>query len=532
MSDCASRAACGAASRIFAVAALWCACALAFAATPQPPSIVFGELFDAVQRGSVFPDSKTFADAIPKQGPADILAAYERERHEPGFDLGAFVARHFDEPDSPATNFHSDPAQGVCAHIDALWPVLTRGPDERETHSSLLPLPNRYVVPGGRYREVYYWDSYFTMLGLEASGHHDLVIGMLDNFAYLIDTFGHVPNGNRSYYLSRSQPPFFAAMVTLASENRGDGLYDKYLPQLEREHEFWMEGAEKLKAGEAHRRVVKLANGTILNRYWDDRAAPRDESYREDVATAAESGRPAAEVYRSLRAAAESGWDFSSRWLTDGKTLSTIHTVDFVPPDLNSLLVELERAIARGYAAKQDGASSQKWARIAEARARAIRENLWNAKRGVFVDYLWRERRLNDAVTAAAFYPLYFGIATRDQAAATAKTTRLTLLRPEGIVPTTIASGQQWDAPNGWPPLEWIAIRGLARFGENDLSQAIALGWQRENVEGFRKSRKLVEKYDVTGDDDAKGGEYPTQDGFGWTNGVLRASYCQQPGAR
>jgi alpha,alpha-trehalase len=518
----------GRAKKAFAGTALWCVALFAVAAAPQPPSIVYGELFDAVQRGAVFTDSKTFADAIPKQSPADILAAYKRERGSANFDLERFVAQHFDEPDSPATNYHSDPSQDVCAHIDALWPVLTRGPDAQESNSSLLPLPHRYVVPGGRYREVYYWDSYFTMLGLEAAGHHDLVIEMLDNFAYLIDTFGHIPNGNRSYYLSRSQPPFFAAMITSASEGRGDALYEKYLPQLEREHEFWMEGAAKLRPGVVYRRVVRLANGALLNRYFDDRAAPRDESYREDIATAKQSRRPAAEVYRDLRAAAESGWDFSSRWLKDGKTLSTIHTTDYVPPDLNALLVELERAIARGYAAKQDGTNSEKWARIAETRARAIRDNLWNARRGAFSDYLWRERKLADTVTAAALYPLYFGIATRDQAQATAKTVRLTLLRPEGIVPTTIVSGQQWDAPNGWPPLEWIAIRGLARFGENDLSNAIALGWQRENVEGFRKSGKLVEKYDVTGDADAKGGEYPTQDGFGWTNGVLRASYCKQ----
>ena len=180
-----------------------------------------------------------------------------------------------------------------------------------QPHSSLVPLPHRYVVPVGRFREIYYWDSYFTMLGLEQSGRHDLVVDMVQNFAWLIDTFGHVPNGNRSYYLSRSQPPFFAAMVELLAERDGERVYATYLPQLAREYAFWMDGVARLAPGSAYRRVVRLKDGTILNRYWDDRETPREESYREDIETARTSTRPAHEVYRNLRAAAESGWDFS-----------------------------------------------------------------------------------------------------------------------------------------------------------------------------------------------------------------------------
>jgi alpha,alpha-trehalase len=230
-----------------------------------------------------------------------------------------------------------------------------------------------------------------------------------------------------------------------------------------------------------------------------------------------------------LRAAAESGWDFSSRWLADGRTLSTIRTVDLLPVDLNSLMYDLEVAISRAFLAAGADITARRYRAIADQRARAIRRIFWNEKRRTFTDYLWKERKLSDAVTAAGAYPLFFDIATRDDSAHVAGTIRMKLLRPEGIVPTPIVSGQQWDAPNGWPPLQWIAVQGLRRSGEMDLASAIALGWVRENVDGFRTTGKLVEKYDVTGNDIARGGEYPTQDGFGWTNGVLRALFNVYP---
>jgi alpha,alpha-trehalase len=507
-------------------ASLWFAVALAAPApVPQPPSVIYGDLFDTVQRQKVFTDSKTFADAVPEESPADIMAAWNREKRGADLDLRGFVARHFTVPEVRESSYRSQAGEDVCAHITSLWPVLTRQPDQPVAGSSLLPLPHRYVVPGGRFQEIYYWDSYFTMLGLEAPEQRGLATDMLENFAHLIDTYGHIPNGNRAYYLSRSQPPFFAAMVARAATLDGDAVYTKFLPQLLREHQFWMEGAGKLAPGSAHRRVVRLRDGTLLNRYWDDRATPRDEAYREDMATAAASKRPAAEVYRSLRAAAESGWDFSSRWLADGRTLATIRTVDVLPVDLNSLMYELERAISHALAIQHDS-DARHWEELARQRAQAIRAVFWNEQRHMYTDFLWRENRLASAVTLAGLYPLYFGVAEAEQARQTAQMLRLTLLRPEGVVPTTVVSGQQWDAPNGWAPLVWLTIGGLRRYGEADLADFITRGWRRENVDVFLRTAKLTEKYDVTGNADARGGEYPNQDGFGWTNGVLWQLEC------
>src|SRR5204862_5917772 len=226
------------------------------------------------------------------------------------------VEQNFELPQPVGKDFRTDSAQSMEAHVRALWPVLTRSPDSADARSTLIPLPSSYVVPGGRFREVYYWDSYFTMLGLVRSGRTDLMRDMLDNFAYLIRTVGHIPNGNRTYYLGRSQPPYFGAMVALYAAATDTTQALRYLDALEAEHAFWMEGAARLKPGEAHRRVVKLANGAVLNRYWDDIPEPRPESFRQDYELGQKLPEGMREAfYRNVRATAESGWDFSSRWM-------------------------------------------------------------------------------------------------------------------------------------------------------------------------------------------------------------------------
>ena len=181
----------------------------------QTPNEIYGDLFDAVQMGHVFSDSKTFVDSIPRFDPETIVEDYLRERNGVGFDLAAFVKRNFELPARVDAHFEADPNRPVREHIDLLWDVLERQADSHETHSSLISLPSPYIVPGGRFREIYYWDSYFTMLGLSTAGRVEMIEKMVANFAFLIDKIGHIPNGNRSYYCSRSQQPFFALMVEL-----------------------------------------------------------------------------------------------------------------------------------------------------------------------------------------------------------------------------------------------------------------------------------------------------------------------------
>lgn len=510
-------------------AAAWIAPCPAREAAPAPPAILYGELFEQVQLQQVFKDGKTFADAEARKDPATILEEYQSAKDSPTFSLRAFVEERFLVPQAAATNFSTAKGEDIRRHIEQLWSVLSRAPMASTARSTTLSLPAPFVVPGGRFREMYYWDSYFTMLGLEVSNRHDLTLGMLENFASLIERYGFIPNGTRSYYLSRSQPPMFALMVVLAAEKDGDAVLLKYLPALEREYEFWMDGADTLQGVNAYRRVVRLPSGAVLNRYWDDRATARDESFREDVEVARRANRPPADVYRDLRAAAESGWDFSSRWFADGKSLHTIQTTSLVPADLNSLLYELELTIAKGCRAAQRRDCVRQMTGRAKARQAAIQRFLWDPTRGAFMDYNWREGKTSSVLSAATAYPLFVGLATAAQARKVSMTLREQLLMPHGLASTLNVTGQQWDQPNGWAPLQWIAIEGVRRFGDATLAETIASRWIAENLRVYCASGKLVEKYNVRDAGAGAGGEYPVQDGFGWTNGVLIKLLGQYP---
>jgi alpha,alpha-trehalase len=362
------------------------------------------------------------------------------------------------------------------------------------------------------------------------SGRTDLAQDMVGDFAFLIDTYGHIPNGGRSYYLSRSQPPFFFEMVALLSADDPSQAYARYLPQLRREYAFWMQGALGLGRGKARRRVVVLTDGSIVNRYWDDRDTPRDESYREDTELARESGREPHQLYRDIRAAAESGWDFGSRWFADGRDRASMDTTEIVPIDLNSLMFGLENAIAAGCTRAGDGDCARDFEGRASRRRSAVDRNLWDQHAGVYFDYRWTRRERIARVSAATLYPLFVGMAAQPQAEAVARAAQHTLLTSGGIVTTPLETGQQWDSPNGWAPLQWIAIDGLRRYGRSEFAADIACRWMSGVNRVYQDSGKLVEKYDVV--DTGRrggGGEYPAQDGFGWTNGVMRRLIALYP---
>ncbi len=298
-----------------------------------------------------------------------------------------------------------------------------------------------------------------------------------------------------------------------------------YLPQMEKEYQFWMRGADELnKTNPAIRHTVRMPDGEILNRYWDENDTPRPESYREDVELAHQSTQDAKKLFRHLRAGAESGWDFSCRWFKNIHSFASIHTTDIVPIDLNCLLFHLEQTIAEAYHLKGVEDTARKYYSLAGKRQLAIQQYCWNVEKGFYFDYDATEDTQKETGTLAAAFPLYFKIATDDQAKLVAAVIKERFLKPGGAVSTLETTGQQWDAPNGWAPLQWITIIGLDRYGHTELAKTIARRWIRLNKDVFSRTGKLMEKYNVVETHlEAGGGEYPGQDGFGWTNGVLLA---------
>ena len=486
------------------------------------PDEIYGDLFEQVQAGRIFDDSKTFVDATPKADAETICAAFAEAAPENADAIRSFVIEHFSLPTSPEAAADSKTKLPVRKRIDKLWEILSRAADHVDPHSSLIELPRPYIVPGGRFREIFYWDSYFTMLGLAESGRIDAIEDMVENFAYLIDLIGFIPNGNRTYFCTRSQPPFFVLMVELLAGARDDpSIVANYLPQLRREYDFWMRGESALERdGDATRRVVKVEGGA-LNRYWDNVDKPRQESYAEDLEHAAHAGRDARDYYRNIRAAAESGWDFSSRWLAQPGNLETIRTTDILPVDLNALLYRLERCLATCYEAN-DSRLADKFAERASYRRRQLQTLFFDPATAFFVDIDIHTRRSTGVLSLAAAFPLFFEIATPDQAASVARRIHAEFLSPGGWVTTLHESGQQWDRPNGWAPLQWIVFGGFRNYGFVDEADEGARRWASDNIEIYERTGRLFEKYDVERVDSlAGGGEYDVQDGFGWTNGVL-----------
>lgn len=498
---------------------------------PRPVEFIhqLGELFEEVQMQNILGDGKTFPDCIPNRPLAEINASYLLQKNSTAFDLKEFVAYNFTLPRTFSTGYKSDLNKPVQQHIDELWNVLMRKPEKE--NSSLIPLSHPYIVPGGRFREIYYWDSYFTMLGLKESGRVDLIKNMIDNFTSLIEKFGYIPNGNRSYFLGRSQPPFFSLMVKLLSEveknikeDEADVLV-KYLPAMEREYQFWMHGSDQLNSNlPSNNRTVRMKYGETLNRYWDANDTPRPESYKEDVELSHVSKQKPSELYRHLRAAAESGWDFSSRWFKDGESFETIHTTDIIPVDLNCLMFHLEKTLSEAYQLFGNQLKSSEYLSLANERKAAIKKYCWNDKQKFFFDYDFIEQKQKEIPTMASAFPLFFEIASADQALGVKEILQQKFLKHGGMTTTLNESRQQWDAPNGWAPLQWVAYKGLLNYGFDNLANELKTNWTNINIKVYKQTGKLTEKYNVwnkTGE--GGGGEYPNQDGFGWTNGVLRA---------
>jgi alpha,alpha-trehalase len=303
-------------------------------------------------------------------------------------------------------------------------------------------------------------------------------------------------------------------MIEIPAHYKGIEAILPYLETLEKEYLFWME-----------KRSVLFTDGTVLNRYWDDNKGPREESYREDIEIyKGVNDEQKENLYRNIRAACESGWDFSSRWFQDYRNLSTVRTTEILPVDLNSLLYNMEVKLSEWFSFEGNEIKSKKYAENAEIRLKLINKYFWDRKKGFFFDYSYKDEKKTDVWSLAGLYPLFFKIATEEEAEKVAEHISEKFLYEGGLVTTLNETGQQWDKPNGWAPLQWIAVKGLEFYGYNSLAEEIAKRFVNLASRVFEKTGKMMEKYNVC---DmtlvAGGGEYPLQDGFGWTNGIVSA---------
>lgn len=502
------------------------------------PKMLFGQLFyDILENDSLFgtnrlfADSKDFMDCTPKRDMDSILQSYAQLKgmHNTK-EIENFIKDNFYLPNVKDTAEFTDNSH-IDIHIAKLWKHLRRNANSAKNTGTLIPLKYDYIVPGGRFREIYYWDSYFTMLGLFADNETELAKNMIMNFSDIINRIGFIPNGNRSYYISRSQPPFFSHMVEALAKNTSEQAFTDYLDAMQKEYDFWMKGSDKLsEEHNAELHCVRMPDETILNRYYDKYDTPREEMYRNDIETAEQlkEAKPdfnEKRLFRDLRSGAESGWDFSSRWLKEYDNLYSIHTTDIIPVDLNSLLYHLEMTLSKAYSLKGQEKISSTYKDKAETRKNSIIKYMWSDKNKFFMDYDFVAGKQTDNFSLAGVYPLFVGISDDEQAGHVAGKIKKDFLKAGGVVTTLYHTNQQWDFPNGWAPLQWITYSAMRNYNQTDIALEIKDRWTGMVNKVYNNTGKLLEKYDVVNVSDTGGGEYPNQDGFGWTNGVYRA-FC------
>ncbi|RFU76595.1 trehalase precursor [Trichoderma arundinaceum] len=496
------------------------------------PIYCHGDILREVELAHPFSDSKTFVDMPAKRPLAEIQAAFDKldKPLKNDSSLHTFLSTYFADAggeleEVPRSSLRTNPVflskindtvirQFVTKVID-IWPDLTRRYSGAVGNcsscpNSFIPVNRTFVVAGGRFREPYYWDSYWILEGLLRTGGSFVGIAKntIENFLDFIERFGFIPNGARLYYLNRSQPPLLSQMVRIYIEHTNDtSILRRALPLLVKEHEFWIE----------NRTVsVDIGNKTYtLQRYDVQNTQPRPESFREDYVTANNRSYYAAsgiiypetrhlnasqieDLYANLASGAESGHDYTARWLANPSDaindvyfpLRSLNNKDIVPVDLNSILYGNELAIARFYNQTGNTTAAREWSDLAANRSASIQAVFWNQTLFTYFDYNLTSSSQNIYVPAdkdsaafdrrtappgkqvffhiGQFYPFWTGAApdyikNNPYAVSQAfdRVSRYLDARPGGIPASNVQTGQQWDQPNVWPPHMHILMQGL-----------------------------------------------------------------------
>ncbi|KAL7015077.1 hypothetical protein ACKWTF_016270 [Chironomus riparius] len=485
-----------------------------------------------------------------KQSPAKTLEIFDEflsKNPDPSTeDLKKWVESNFEEPGSEFENWKPDdftknPAvldkisdksfRSFAYDLNGIWNDLGRK-IKKEVHEneelySIIYVENPMIVPGGRFREFYYWDSYWVLRGLLLSEMTHTAKGMLENFFSIVLRFGFIPNGGRIYYSMRSQPPLLTPMVKTYVDHTKDFEFAvKAVDVLALEFDYWMSN---------HTVMVK---GHKMAVYGDKSSGPRPESYREDIETANgfTTDEHKEEHYSELKAAAESGMDFSSRWFVDAEggnngTLANLKTRSIVPVELNAILHWNAKIIAEFYGYAGNITKQTEYLEIAKQFLDAVNEVLWDEETGAWLDYDLINQKNRPFFVPTNLAPLWmrcYDVTKREHIASKVmkyiNNTRLDDY-PGGVPTTLVKSGEQWDWPNVWAPLQHMLIVGLDNLGtkeSKEKAQDWAQRWVLSNYLAYKESGHMFEKYMATElGGHGGGGEYEVQTGFGWTNGVI-----------
>jgi len=499
-----------------------------------------GNLLKTIQLSRIFSDSKTFVDMPLLEKPDVILKAFEEiPEKASNEELKNFISKYFGtrgteivavEPKDWKMEIKllkevkDENLKEWVQFLNIKWKTLARSFNNescgRDCYSSLW-VPYPFIVAGGRFREYYYWDSYFIIEGLLLSEMYETSKGMIKNFFYLIDEYGMIPNAGRIYYLNRSQPPLLTLMVYRYYEETNDLDFLKdSIPYLEKEYSFWNKY-----------RLVYLDEGirTNLNYYNVDNEDPRPESYFEDILTADKytCEKEKVRVFKNLASAAESGWDFSSRWFKDAFELSSINTENIIPVDLNSILYKVEITLSKIFSITNNHLKQHFYKHKAILRYKSMKKYLWNEEQAIWNDYLIKEKKQNTNLYISNILPSWAGINNLSKEQVDKLLDTLTpLLKYKGGTPTSMLStGEQWDFPNAWSPLEYLLIKSLENLNYPkawDFAKIVSKKWIENNYCTWKKTGYMFEKYDVNiVGKPGTGGEYLVQHGFGWTSAVV-----------
>lgn len=500
----------------------------------QSPVFCYGPVLQTIQAADLYSDSKVFVDRPLKFDPSVVESAFNpslpREQLrmfvdqyflESGIGLDKWVPPDWTESPKFVSEIRDSTLRDWALELNKFWKELGRITQKEVMQNpnryTLIDVPHPFMIAGGRFSEFYYWDSFWIVKGLLLCEMYDTARGMILNLASLVDRYGLVPNGGRTYYSRRSQPPLLTQMASLYYETTGnDTFLREILPSLDREYEFWSQN-----------RTLTEGNYTGFNVYFSQLTDPRPEAYREDIATSLSVDDPE-QLYTNLASAAESGWDFSSRWLAHSRNLSTIRTTDVLPVDLNAILCGNEAILAKLHRTAGDDQKARSYENAFQSRQAMFDSIFWSDTLGFWSDVLMTDGQHQKNFYLAFLAPLAWKCVKENitqQLLLHSTLKKLKFFDYVGGVPTSlVSSGQQWDFPNSWAPLQWYLIHSWYNSSSpvlRDQALSVATKWINTTYAVWRQKGVMYEKYDVINGDPGSGGEYVVQTGFGWTNAVV-----------